>query len=441
MSRILVVAAVAAYVATLFFVHKHFIAPAFAYLGAVYIPPSSVVLVLIGLLVSAFPSFIIPIHVQRPSVVFHWILYLLLFIPCIIVPVISTGHGVYQLVPLQLTLLSSFMLLHLLGRLPPVSLPWVRIAPRQFWLGISIVSVFSYALIFRQYGVSVSLPALGSAYDVREEYRHATAGGNALPQYALHWQSKVINPLVISYGIIKRRPEVIAVGFLGQLAIYSVSGLRAVLFSIGILAGVLFCFGRRGRTFGAKIALGSVGLVALCIVFDSLMNSVTLSSLFVRRLILTPGLLMGQYFNFFEVNPFVFLSNSVLSPFYHYPYTRSYPFEVGMFVSGNPLSFFNAGIWPDAYANFGLIGIPAFTLILGLILWLLDSVSLGRHLWLVAGVAALPAWSLVNSGLFTAMMTHGILLLLVIVYLLPRTSGLRADNGPTKGSTKAGNDG
>jgi hypothetical protein len=424
-ARMGIVVLAVAYAVALLWVHERIIAPSFSYLGAVYIPPVSNSLLPIGYAFAIFPSVFLQNRATRPSAVFHWILYVLLYVPCILLPVISTGLGAEDLVPIQFSLFVGFMLLLAVGHLPLVQIPTLKMPVWLFWCIVLGVSIACYLLIFRQYGFRLSMPSIGSAYDLRDEYRAETESGGALAQYALHWQSKILNPLIIGYGLIKRNPLIVAFGFLGQLVIYSISGLRAVLFSIGILIAIIWCFRDNARSFGLNMIVGSVGLVVTCITVDTLMHSISMSSMFVRRLILAPGLLMGQYYEFFSQNPFVYLSNSVLSPFFDYPYDSSYGFLVGEFISGRPDAFFNAGLWPDGYAQFGLAGIVIVSALLGAVLWVLDSLALDKDKLLIAASGGLAAWSLVNSGLFTALLTHGILLFMVLVYLMPRSVATR----------------
>ena len=80
----------------------------------------------------------------------------------------------------------------------------------------------------------------------------------------------------------------------------------------------------------------------------------------------------------------------------------------------------NANLWADAYANFGILGILFFTAILGGFLWILDSVAKGASLKISTLLLAYPAYMLVNTKLQTTLLTHGLVLVLVILYILPR---------------------
>jgi hypothetical protein len=70
--------------------------------------------------------------------------------------------------------------------------------------------------------------------------------------------------------------------------------------------------------------------------------------------------------------------------------------------------------------NFGFIGLALWSILLAIILKLVDSCS--KHVDLMVGVAAIaaPVLTLTNSALMTNLLTHGVLIALLFLYLLPR---------------------
>jgi len=80
----------------------------------------------------------------------------------------------------------------------------------------------------------------------------------------------------------------------------------------------------------------------------------------------------------------------------------------------------NVGYLGDAFANFGFMGMFLFSMILGVFLRIVDSIS--RHLPanLIAAIIAVPAMALANSALFTSLLTHGFILSLIMIWLLQK---------------------
>jgi hypothetical protein len=101
------------------------------------------------------------------------------------------------------------------------------------------------------------------------------------------------------------------------------------------------------------------------------------------------------------------------------PYGEGPPVIIGRAYFPGWGTYANANFWADAFANFGIWVVFAFTAILGVVLWLYDSITLDTDLRLAALVLVMPAISLSNSGLFTCLLTHGLGLAFLVMYFLP----------------------
>ena len=167
---------------------------------------------------------------------------------------------------------------------------------------------------------------------------------------------------------------------------------------------------------------GTAGLVLVSSLLQLWLNSGMLFSVFVRRLIATPGLLTGYYLDFFSQNPKALLGHSILRSVVDYAYQYPPAIQIGFTYFGDPSISANANLWADAFANFGFAGIFGFTFLLGLVMWLFDSVAQGRSQRLTSLLFGMPAFFLTNTALLTSLLTHGIGLVLLIVYLIPRAA-------------------
>ena len=79
----------------------------------------------------------------------------------------------------------------------------------------------------------------------------------------------------------------------------------------------------------------------------------------------------------------------------------------------------NVGYLGDAYAHFGGLGMILFSAVLAFVLRVVDSLRSADAQWLVAAMIAVPGMALVNSALLTALLTHGFLPAMLIIWLLP----------------------
>src|SRR5262249_26437912 len=149
-------------------------------------------------------------------------------------------------------------------------------------------------------------------------------------------------------------------------------------------------------------------------------------SLLVYRLLLIPAELHFWYYDFFGVHgqPLLLLSQSVLSAASEQHYSVPIAEVIGWKYMGSKASA-NVGLFGYAFSNLGYAGIAAFAVLFALTLKVIDSA--GRRTWprLAAGLVGVPAFQLVNSGLQTTLVTHGLLITMLALWLLSEPEGPR----------------
>lgn len=413
--RILVVLGAAVYFALFNWAYATAMSP-WRYIGYTYNPPQPG-FVVFSWIVAIIPSLWMPTSLRRPSQVGYWLLYVVVFVPSALVPFYTLEMGPIYVATLVLALLAAFALLGSIYLLPVLRIPRFRIPPALFWTGILLLSLLLYAQIVSAYGLRINVVSLADIYELRTEYKAARGG---FVGYAVGWQANAVNPLLIAQGLVSGNVLLLLAGILGQVVIFSITGYKSVFFSGLLLVALLFVLRSKGKRLGASMVWGTAGLVLVSSLLQLWLNSGVLFSVFVRRLIATPGLLTGYYLEFFSQNPKALLGHSIFRSLVDYAYEFPPAIQIGSTYLGDPAISANANLWADAFANFGYGGIFAFTILLGLVMWLFDSVAQGRSMRLTALLFGMPAFFLTNTALLTSLLTHGIGLVLVIVYLMPR---------------------
>jgi hypothetical protein len=418
MQRSLVMAGGATYIVLLHLVYVHLIAPVYGYMGYTYESPGFSILVISGLL-AALPLLGIPVAIRRPSQVVYWVLYLIVYVPSMMIPLYTLPNttGLWQFV---LVLAGCFILLGVVYAIPTATLPRIRLEPKLFWTVVALMSLACYGLIFSRFGFQIRLVALTQVYDLRSAYREDLESNGRLVAYAMAWQANVLNPLVIGYGLSQRQIPLVMVGFIGQLALYSITGLKGVLFSTMLIVLINIAFGLRGKRFGLAAIWGTSSVIIVATLLDFIQNSTLFVSLFVRRLIVTSGLLTGFYFDFFSVNEKAKYAYSFLGGLFDYHYEATPAFVIGAYYFGNPSTSANANVWADGFSNFGYAGVVVVTLLLGGLFWIYDSLMSDTGLRLSVLFLGIPSISLASSSLPVALLTHGIGLVLLLAFLMPQ---------------------
>ena len=421
--RVVTVLATLIYVVLLMTVYAVRVAPNYDYMGYV-LEPAGPGFLLLGVLVAFLPSTVLPVHLHRPSGVALWMLYILAFIPSMVIPYLALPRDPTELLPLTLTLAVGFCIVLMLTRLPLLAIPRLKLPRWVFWLAFGTLGALLVNSIARTFGLTTSLPSLADVYVVRGEYKETEA--SLLARYAVTWIGNVIGPFLIGLGLLRRAPLLLTSGLALQLLIYATTGFRSVLFSALLLAALFIAMAFQRRYFGAILSVGAASLVTLTVVLDALFDTIVFSSLFVRRLLATPGILTGWYYDFFVDRPKALLGHSVLEPWIDYPYDRLPPLLIGRAYFGNEATYANANVWADAFANFGLAGILAYSVLLGLLLWAFDYAAGqrdARTTTLAGLMLGVPAFTLTNTALNVSLVTHGVLLAWLVVYFMPRIAG------------------
>lgn len=415
-TRLLLGVVVALYLAAFHISYVTSIAPRWGYSGLTYLPAGD------GSLLFAFvaawvPALVLPIGATRPSDVILWILYTVAYVPAVIVPYYVLGSG-WDILPLTATLFSAVALLllaqrHTAGRIDPP----VRLSGTAYgWAAFGIALAFT-AYVASVFGVTLTLPNLASVYDVRFAYVDTLAENGRLVAYAVEWSGLALGPLLLAFGIASRRIHLAIVGIAVMLLIYASTGYKSILFLAPVLAGLMIALRLRPRHFGLLVPTALTLLITVALLLDSLLGSILPSSLAVRRLLDVPGQLTAYYYEFFTTHPTYALSHGILHGLVPQPYPVSPPAMIAWVhhFGGSP----NANLWADGMANFGLAGALAATLVAIVVLKVLDAVGRDRPLPVTGAVLGAASLSLANSGILTALVTHGLAFAGVLVLFMP----------------------
>jgi hypothetical protein len=407
------------YVAVFVLVYKRVIVPVWGYEG--FHSRAAPGRAAEGWVLAALPSLWMPINLKRPSQVAYWLLYLLVVVPVCLIPIYTLEDQSSGPVLLAACVAAVFALTGMIYRLPLLPLPRVHLESYEFSVILILLSTTFYALQVLSFGLHFRYVPLREIYVVRAEYDETLRGASSVVAYAIGWQMYIINPLLIAKGMAARRIFPILAGVAGQFLIYSITGYRDVFFSATFLLYLLWVMRREGKRFGTRFAATWTAIFLAAGALKFFGSLITLEAL-VKRTTATPGLLTAYYYDFFTWHPKALLGHSILKSFVDYPYALQPPYLIGYVYFHNVGMDANANVWADAYANFGYPGIVCFSLLLAVVLWLYDSMAVGRDLQVAALVIALPAFALANTSLLTSLLSHGIGLALLLVYLMPPTA-------------------
>ncbi|MBA3925605.1 hypothetical protein [Listeria rustica] len=408
------------YVLLLHVSYADFISPNFAYLG--YTMGSlDFVSFALSLLMIFTPLLVAKVAVTEPSGIFFWIIYVIVYIPVLLIP-----NYLYGVVPLanwitNFMLLGCLFLLYSVASWRMLSIPVLRVrATFAKWLYIGMTSAL-FLYILSVSGVHLKPPVDSEdIYAARLGFRENTS---PIMGYGMQWLAKALNPVLVIYGLLEKKIFFVLLGFFMQYLLFTTNGLKSTLMSTALLILVFVALRMKGKYFSLLFVGGISMMLLISIGYDYMTSTFELTSLLSRRMIFTPGLLMNYYVDFFSQHEQMRLSYSFLSGIFENPYGITPPFIIGETYFNRPDMAANANLFADGFANFGYIGIGVYTFVAAIILWVYNSLAKGAYKAFGMLLIVMPVWSLTDTSLTTVFLTHGLLLAIIIMYILRGIGG------------------
>ncbi|MGH8284259.1 MAG: hypothetical protein ACRETT_00655 [Steroidobacteraceae bacterium] len=375
------------------------------------------------------PAALMPVTIRRPSQIFLYIQFFLVYIPALwmvshsALPVLPPGQQAQLLLAL---LAGMLILLWALRSWKLLSIPRIEIPERLTWTIVYAGAAGCLALLFVLFQGQFQLINLREIYVVRYAASETLeAADSHAGAYAFSWLVSLFLPLLFVRGLARASLLVLAGVIAAYVFLFGIWGSKTALVAPLLLIG--------GHWFASQpparmplvfvVALVVVLLVPFALPFeDGLGNLVRTFWIGIvhMRTFAVPGLAFVQYVGFFGDHPITFGSHITgLNLLLPYPYDYDIPRTIGYHYYGDLMTA-NANFWTqDGIAGFGLVGIVGMSLVAAAVLCVLDSVT--RHLSpkvvLTALVGVLVTFA--NVSLFTSLLTGGLGLFMLLCLLLP----------------------
>ena len=352
---------------------------------------------------------LMPKSPKKLSNILVWLLILLSYIPMLTIFAFKDEARIYMY-----AVTAFWVVVFLLMHMPAISIaPLKQSGVIRYSLFICL-GVVVFFMVYKYLGLSLNFD-LTKVYDIRSQYGTT---GIPLAGYLFNWMAYIVNP--IFFALFVRTRKWLLVGFVVilQILLFSGTGMKTYLFILPFVLALMWVI--RHTNPLAYMGIGLAGIVLLGMLSYWLIDDIWISSLFARRTLLVPAQLSFMYYDFFSKNELVFLSASRLGFFLNYPYHLSPPHLIAEVYFNQPQMGANNGVVANAFMNFGFIGLALYSILLAIILKLVDSCSKRVDFRVGIAAIAMPAVTLTNGALFTNLLTHGLLLALLLLYLLPR---------------------
>ncbi|PVE97115.1 hypothetical protein DC434_06960 [Microbacterium sp. TPD7012] len=407
------------YIAALEVTYSQFMAPRFGYLGWIYHQPDpGWMLISYALLLGA--AAFLPYRVERFSGYAVWFLYAALLVPVTTLPQYGGNRTPEDTFTFAIFCSIVWIAVALILRRKAAPLVPIKTSkPGLLWALVSVISLVTYVYLAAVFGITFNLVSVFEIYDTRLSYRDEVIPTVPLLGYLITNQGNVINPFLMAFGLLKRRYWLFGLGVVGQLLIYSTTGYKTVLISIPLCLLLVFLLRKRTSILGAMVVFGAAALAWLAIAIDRAV-SIGVVDVLVARTFMTAGYLMPFYREVYDEGAWALWDYSFLAPFVDAPYDTSPGFHVAQVMLNRPDVQLNASLFADGYANLGFMGIVIEAAFLVVLLFLVDSAGRGLPTAIVVPAGLLPVFSLANASPFSALLSYGFGLLILLLALYPR---------------------
>ncbi len=355
----------------------------------------------------------VPKSSKKLSNIITWLLVLFAYIPMLTIYAMKDGARLYILA-ITCFWLIVFLLLKFL---PNIHLPFLKKTQAKtihyaifiIFSGMAIISILKY------FGLVFNLN-LKTIYETRTLF-YANLRGPAI-EYLFNWLALVVNPVFLFIFFKKKKWLLSVLSLAIQILIFSATGNKIYLFAIPYIVFVALLVNRRRPFVCASLVLSIVVGVGILSYF--LLGDVWLTALFTHRTLFTPALLSFHYYDFFSQNNFIYLSSQrIFRNFINYPYDLDPPHLISTTYFNRPQMSSNNGIFADAYMNFGFWGLIIWAILLAIFLKAIDSFSRNKDKQICLVAIGISVMLFTNMPFLTSLITGGLLLGLIILYLLP----------------------
>lgn len=382
------------------YIYKTFIFNRFEYMGFMY---NFDILKYFETKLLFFSTLLITIYKTRSKFIYSiiTIFSLFLLIPNLIIFEFTDAPRIvsYSIVFFILTL-------HLVS-FSKTNIKFPKISENQSLYLIIIIMLIFLVPIITQYGFKLNFNVL-KFQDIYEVRRSASEGASSISSYLYNWLSKVIIPIIITFSLIKKKYIVTTIGVMVLLYLFVTQAHKSVFF--GIIIVLFFFF---FKNYYKKISFFLIILFSVFIIthlLTVLTGAYAPESILVRRVFFVPALLNTYYFDFFRDN-YIYLSHSIFSFLFEYPYEVPPPSVIGLEYFNSVNTHANNGFISDGFMNFGMIGVFIYSILIVLLIKSFDLLKLDSRYF---GVFFVMIFTLISSAFLTSLLTHGILILMLM---------------------------
>lgn len=301
-------------------------------------------------------------------------------------------------------------------------IPALRLKPKKRFrndeVPFLILTIFSCTftmfISWKYTGFRLSLDLLG-VYSLRSEAVNYQM--SAMTSYFIHWMPAILS-VFLMYWLNRKKfimSALIAVVF---LFLFSIAGNKSIFFLLILVVGIFLCY--RKWMFPA-ISWLFVGLNIVELVEYLVNRSSWILTFITRRMMFVPVTHSEAFFRAFQIYPVDYFRDGIMGKFsFDSIYMQTIPRFVADWIGEYEMNA-NNGLLGDMFANLPVsMGLVLMPIIIVLCLRIIDMTTRELPDKVILPVAVYFAVSFINSSWSTVLLTHGFLVVCLLLYFYPR---------------------
>lgn len=375
---------------------------------------------IISWFLALLPVLILPLEFSRPSAMAAWVVLLFVHIPIHVFGphVLYAADGGYT--AFQFAQTAAFLILCLVSRmpLPPKLMKPANLTRNNAALAVAAMGAVVIVLwAATAYGFRFLNPLSEDLYFRREDVGASQVLGGVALSYLFSWAAGVFSILIVSFGLIRRSPSLIAFGILICVIQYGINPHKT-LFLVWLLPAWIYFAkvksNERDSISAVRLVAPVCGVIFASYAIDSAFGDgedQLITRVLVGRNTLIPGILTALYYDTAQFLGFNQYADSIIGKIFRIGADSNFdagPAQTIGWFFGNTGEHANANYVADAYINLGMPGVFIYCgLIVSLFFYIVDWLARGRPVQVTCSVFAVQALAISNTGFHTTFLNTG----------------------------------
>lgn len=274
-------------------------------------------------------------------------------------------------------------------------------------------------------GLMVFYSASYFSLDFSGQYTRRILAREAIPTetFVAYYCSVMIQglyPIFLGYGLQFRRSGFIIIGILNVLVLWGSSGQKYPFVVLLLIIFFFFWYRRFGFVRFNVLIYSALALLVAGMIESYFTGYSYINDYFLRRVYTVSSTLLGASELFISTHGFNFYSDTLIGMLLDGSRNQPLSFQVGAAIFKNPETNANVDFLAVAWMQGGFLAVLVEACLVGGIIVALNKAYENHNNALVVSVGILVATKIIEQSLLVALVSSGILMMILVAYFLMR---------------------